>query len=115
MPFEIAGDPGHSDAEPDAYMLLCAWANRAKSWSCEHCPNWQAKIEGTCRTCYWAYPDEYTHIATREERRLDLIWSGDEVRDHERLVDHAGGKDELPDFVKDVLRRHLAAKGQAKG
>lgn len=115
IPFEIVGEPDSSDEEADAYMLLCASANRAKSWSCEHCPNWQAKIEDTCRTCYWAYPDEYTHIATRDERRLDLIWSEDEVGDYEQLEEEAGGRDELPDFVKDVLRRHTAvARGQAK-
>ena len=113
IPFEIAGDPERSD-EADAYMLLCPSANRAKSWSCEHCPNWQARIEDTCRTCYWAYPDEYTHIATREERRLDLIWSDDEVDDYERLAHKAGGSEELPDFVKDVLRRHMATAGGTK-
>lgn len=114
IPFEIAGEPEGSDDEADAYMLLCPSANRAKSWSCEHCPNWHAKIEDTCRSCYWAYPDEYTHIATREERRLDLNWSDDEVDDYERLEHRAGGREELPDFVKDVLRRHIARAGRAR-
>ena len=89
-------------------MLLCASANRAKSWSCEHCPNWQTKSADICRACYWAYPDGYTHIAMRDERRLDLMWVENEVGDYERLEERAGGKDELPDFVKDVLRRHIA-------
>ena len=115
IPFEIVGEPDSSDEEADAYMLLCASANRAKSWSCEHCPNWQAKIEDTCRTCYWAYPDEYKHIATREERRLDLTWSEDEVDDYEQLEEKAGGRDDLPNFVKEVLRRHITVvKGQRK-
>lgn len=111
IPFEILGEPEHSEEEADAYMLLCASANRAKSWSCENCPNWQTKNEDTCRTCYWAYPDDYTHIATREERRLALIWQADEVDDYERLEDKAGGRDELPDFVKDVLRHHVLKRG----
>lgn len=111
IPFEIAGEPNRTDEETDAYMLLCASANRAKSWSCEHCPNWQDKIEDTCRTCYWAYPDDYTHIATREERRLDILWAEDEVGYYDKLREKAGGKDELPDFVKEVLRRHLASTG----
>ena len=111
IPFEIAGEPDGTTEEADAYMLLCASANRAKSWSCEHCPNWQDKIEDTCRSCYWAYPDDYTHIATREERRLDILWAEDEVGDYNKLKEKAGGKDELPDFVKEVLRRHLATTG----
>lgn len=110
IPFEITGEPDPNAEEIDAYMLLCASANRAKSWSCEHCPNWQDKIANTCRTCYWAYPDDYTHIATREERRLDILWAEDEVRDYDQLKAEAGGADDLPDFVKEVLRRHVANK-----
>ena len=108
IPFEIVGELEHADEEADAYMLLCASANRAKSWSCEHCPNWQTKSADICRACYWAYPDGYTHIAMRDERRLDLMWVENEVGDYERLEERAGGRDELPDFVKDVLRRHIA-------
>ena len=39
VPDEIAGD---TDVEPnpDDFMLLSTSANRAKSWSCEHCENW---------------------------------------------------------------------------
>lgn len=114
VPFEIAGEPDGVDEEADAYMLLCASANRAKSWSCEQCPNWQDKIEATCRTCYWAYPDDYTHIAMREERRLDILWAEDEVDDYDQLTAKAGGKEELPDFVKEVLRRHIAIAGDQR-
>ena len=109
IPFEIAGDARHADEDVDAYMLLCASANRAKSWSCEHCPNWQDRIEDACRSCYWAYPDDYTHVAMRELRRLDIVWEHDEVHEYDRLQAEAGGRDELPEFVKEVLRR--CAKG----
>ena len=109
IPFEIAGDARQTDEDVDAYMLLCASANRAKSWSCEQCPNWQDRIEDACRSCYWAYPDDYTHVAMRELRRLDVVWEHDEVHEYDRLQAEAGGRDELPEFVKEVLRR--CAKG----
>lgn len=107
VPFEIAGDP----AEPlsgaaEAYMLLCASANRAKSWSCEHCPNWQDRDVETCRTCYWAHPEDYSHVATAQIRRLDLIWSADEVGEYDALQSEAGTH-ALPEFVKEILRAHL--------
>jgi hypothetical protein len=44
-------------------------------------------------------------------RRLDVTWSADEVAEYEHLVKlskHA--KQELPDFVKDVLRKAIEEK-----
>ena len=107
VPFEISGDAGLAD-DSSEYMLLCASANRAKSWSCEHCENWQIREVSTCRSCYWAFPEQYSHVAMRDIRRLDIMWSGDEVSDYESLRDEAeGNNEELPVFVKDVLRSHL--------
>lgn len=107
IPFEIAGDPSEPSEDAAAYMLVCASANRAKSWSCEHCPNWERKEADTCRTCYWAFPEDYRHVATREVRRLDIVWAGDETDDYDVLRVEAGGRDEMPDFVKRVLRSLL--------
>lgn len=107
IPFEIAGDPGDPSEGSNDYMLVCASANRAKSWSCEHCPNWRTKDVEVCRTCYWAYPEDYTHVATRETRRLDLTWSGDEAADYDRLREEVGTRNDLPEHVKRILRAHL--------
>lgn len=40
VPYEVAGDVGGQPSADD-FMLLSGSANRAKSWSCEHCENWQ--------------------------------------------------------------------------
>lgn len=110
IPFEIAGDDGFS-SELDDYMLLCPSANRAKSWSCEHCENWQLKNIDNCRSCYWAFPENYTHVAMREIRRLDIIWSGEESKDFDQLHEAAlNSREELPEFVKAIIRRHLTAE-----
>ncbi len=111
VPFEIAGGDSLSH-NPDDYMLLCPSANRAKSWSCEHCDNWQTRDANVCRSCYWAFPESYTHVAMRDIRRLDIMWSGDESVEYERLNEQAVRENqELPDFVKSVLRFHLERKG----
>jgi hypothetical protein len=53
VPFEVLGDVQGSVASVDDYMLLCGSANRAKSWSCEHCVNWlELKKVEICRNCY---------------------------------------------------------------
>jgi hypothetical protein len=90
-------------------MLVCRSCNRAKSWSCEHCPNGEVeKKPSVCQTCYWAHPDNYQHIATQQLRRLDLVWKDHEVEEHDRLTVLAKAlKAELPEYVKAILRKHL--------
>lgn len=107
IPFEIAGDSGEVEEDAGAYMLVCPSANRAKSWSCEHCPNWRKKEVDLCRTCYWAYPENYEHVATRPARRLDLTWTGEETSEYDALQAESGGRENLPEHVKRVLRAHL--------
>jgi hypothetical protein len=111
VPFEIAGDNGDLSEDIDEYMLLCASANRAKSWHCENCPNWKLKEVFTCKTCYWAYPESYQHIAMRDIRRLDLLWTGEEVADYEILIKEAAKvQQDAREYVKSVLRSQLKKK-----
>ena len=108
IPYEVAGDD-EIGLHPDNFMLLCALANRAKSWSCENCDNWKA-IQDTeiCRTCYWENPEEYSHISMRQIRRLDLIWKGNNVAQYEKIRSIAASTGKtIPDFVKEVIRRRL--------
>lgn len=113
IPFEIAGDGDSLSENMDDYMLLCASANRAKSWSCENCENWKSKKAQVCKTCYWAYPESYTHIAMRDIRRLDVLWSGDEISDYDTLiVESAKAKKDAPEYVKKVLRQHFKNKNE---
>jgi hypothetical protein len=107
IPFEVAGE-GIGIRSADDYMLLSASANRAKSWSCKNCENWVSKDPVVCQSCYWAFPENYTHVAMREIRRLDLIWSGDESAEYDAIHDEAEQSQvTIPAYVKEVLRRHL--------
>ena len=85
VPYEVAGEALSDDL--DELMLVCGSCNRAKSWSCEHCVNGRKikEIE-TCRSCYWASPKEYKHMALVQIRRLDLGWKGEEVKVYDRLL-----------------------------
>ena len=106
VPFEVDGEP---DLEPENFMLLCGSANRAKSWSCEHCDNWSGvKDKSICLSCYWAYPENYAHIAMRQVRRVDLLWEGNDVEIYETLKQRAIDLEkEIPEFVKEIIEREL--------
>lgn len=109
IPYEVSGDTNNRDLNVEDYMLLCGSCNRAKSWSCEHCENWiNEKSPQICQTCYWANPENYFHIALREVRRIDILWSEEEVQIYERLKGKAQkSQRRLPEYVKMIVRKHL--------
>ena len=108
IPYEVGGDTNNFVVE-DTYMLVCAECNRAKSWACEHCDNWNhKKIFKICTTCYWGSPENYDHVAETALRRLDIVWSGNEIEDYEIFMNMSKkvGKS-LPDFVKSILKKFI--------
>lgn len=106
VPYQVGGDINKSRDIKD-FMLLCGSCNRAKSWSCEHCENWTAEKKPTlCMKCYWGSPLKYSHIALQEIRRLDLQWTGDEVKYYDAIRIIAKQNNiELPDFVKKIIAK----------
>lgn len=106
VPFEIDGEP---DLNPENFMLLCGSANRAKSWSCEHCENWNIiKDKSICLSCYWAYPENYTHIAMRQIRRIDIIWQAEDVEIYERLKQQAVSLEkDIAKLIKEIIEREI--------
>lgn len=104
IPYEVAGESQAQQANP--WLVLCGSCNRKKSWSCEHCPNWtKEKNIGICATCYWAEPINYKHVATERERRADLVWIGEEVKNYERLRRESQKKKRtVPEYIKEILR-----------
>lgn len=104
IPYRIAGDTGEQRNCTD-FMLLSGAAQRQKSWACEHCENFLLhKNPGTCQTCYWAAPENFTHIAMRQERRVDLIFSGNEIRRFEALQKRA---QKNGCTLQDEIKKHL--------
>ena len=106
IPYEIGGDE-QENAEQE-YMPFCASCNRAKSWSCEHCPNWEGeKLENLCNTCYWTSPDEYKHIALEEARRLDILWTEEkEIAVYEKIKNKAKkDKTPMPEYMKKIINK----------
>lgn len=104
IPYQVAGE-SLSD-ETDSYQLLCGSCNRKKSWTCEHCRNWLEDREvAVGRSCYWAGRLTYTHVALQQERRVDIVWQGDEVREFER-VEEAAKRDNstIEERIKRILR-----------
>ena len=104
IPYEVAGESQRYGDDP--YQVLDGSCNRKKSWDCEHCENWiEAKDLKTCLSCYWANPDAYTHVAMRPERRIDIVWTENEVRAYEALEATARrAKRSVREQIKTMIR-----------
>lgn len=104
VPYEIGGET--DEKEIDNFMLLSPSANRAKSWTCVHCDNWKQKDKEFCLHCFWAFPENYDHIAGRKEKIINLVFSDDEIADYERLIELAG-EQSAEDFIKHIIKEKL--------
>ena len=108
IPYEIVGEVENPEQHPEAFMLVCGSCNRAKSWSCEHCPNWTNKAVEACTTCYWASPLNHNHVALKKIRRTDILWEGDEVEIHTKAQKSSEQQSmSLQDYIKSLLKNIL--------
>ena len=114
VPFEIGGNPDDM-MDTSKFMLLSPSANRAKSWACEHCDNWTKKDIELCKRCYYASPENYTHIAGKEERRLDMVFRDDEIETYDYIVEVSKDKNQtVQDFTKRLLSYAVKAEKNKK-
>lgn len=88
IPYEIGGDPIDM-LDTSYFMLLSPSANRDKSWACEHCANWIEKDIDMCRTCYYAYPEDYQHIAGETEKKLNISFNDKDINLYNEIVEQA--------------------------
>jgi hypothetical protein len=105
IPYQVGGEATVLGGE--VFQVLCGSCNRRKSWACEHCPNvLESKDVAVCRSRYWFGSDSYTHVATVEERRTDLVWVGKPETDvADRLSREAKVIGKLPgEYIKDILK-----------
>jgi hypothetical protein len=108
VPYEVAGE---SEAEKaNAFMLVCGSCNRTKSWACEHCENWNEKKEVVvCKSCNWARPENYKHVAMTEARRADIVWLDEkDAKSFDKFREASKKRGEtIQDGIKKAVARSL--------
>ena len=104
VPYEIGGNEDITEVEN--FMLLSPSANRAKSWTCEHCSDWVKKDKSFCLSCFWACPENYTHIADKKERIITITFTGNEIEDYNKLIALVG-LDKAEETIKKVIKKYL--------
>ena len=106
IPYEFSGD--NAKLELDDFMLLCAECNRKKDRATETgCKNtcFKSGDPKIMKSCFWASPENYTHICMEPIRRADIVWKGDEAKDFDILEKKARTtKEPLPEYIKRRLK-----------
>jgi hypothetical protein len=107
IPYYISGDV-EGERDPADFMLLSRSMQRAKSWDCEHCENLITHFDlKICKTCYWAYPENYSHVAIKESRTVNIIWQGTEVKDFDIMKGNSEKEGlSIQEYVKKVIREN---------
>ena len=111
VPFRVSGEINPIHRRVEDFMLLDASSQRQKSHACENCENFKDRQEvKICRTCYWAFPTNYKHIAMKEVRRTDLFWNENEVAIVDQLEVRAKSKGiSINDLLKPSRRGRYRA------
>lgn len=105
IPFQVSGDDGLWAEDLKAFMLLTGSSQRKKSFSCERCPNFlKLRDASICRTCYWAFPEEYDHIAMRKVRQVELVWQDADADAFDRIKAKLSAKGQT---VEDAVKAYL--------
>ncbi len=104
IPYEISGEQNENDIE--CYMLLSPSANRAKSWTCEHCPNWVTKDTDFCTHCFWAHPESYSHIAGKEQRVIVVTFTENEIDNYNHLIELVG-EGNAEKTIKELIQKYI--------
>ena len=110
IPFYLTGDISTA-RDPADFMLLSRSMQRSKSWACENCENLKRVFDvRICSTCYWAFPNAYEHIAMKEERRVDVVFTNGEVRIIDKLRDAAQKSGvSIQSIIKEILARYVGS------
>lgn len=108
IPYEIGGEQEASDISH--FMLLSASANRAKSWACEHCKNWAEKDAAFCQRCFWAYPEEYDHVAGNIEKVIPVVFTGDDIADYNALQKLYGTMEHMQQEIRIMVHNHVQGR-----
>lgn len=110
VPYEYNGDSKTLDTKD--YMLLCAECNRIKDRATETgCAKTCFKTHNIdiIRSCYWASPEDYTHICMKPIRRLNMTWlDKDDVDNFDKMKKKAQEAGLSPQkYIKELILKDV--------
>ena len=59
-----------------------------------------------CRNCFWAYPENYSHIAGREERQIVITFTDNEIEDYNQLIELVG-QEKAEETIKELISNYI--------
>jgi len=56
--------------------------------------------------CFWAYPENYEHVAGHQYKLVSVVFTGDEVEDYNRLIS-ISGIEGAPCVIKKLIKEYI--------
>lgn len=56
--------------------------------------------------CFWAHPENYSHIAGKEQRQIIITFTGDEIEDYNKLVGLVGVEN-AEKTIKEMIEKFI--------
>lgn len=117
VPYEYNGDSKKLDTKD--YMLLCAECNRIKDRATKiGCSKTCFKTHDIkiIRSCYWASPENYTHICMKPIRKLSITWlSNSEVKIFDSMKDKSEKLNISPqEYIKGLILKDIEKENYEK-
>lgn len=56
--------------------------------------------------CFWAHPENYVHIAGKEQRQIIITFTGEEIEDYNRLIELVG-VDRAEATIKELIEKYV--------
>ena len=72
----------------------------------KHCHNWTVKDAQFCQNCFWAHPENYSHIAGKEERQIIITFTDNEIDDYNHLISIVG-QEQAENKIKELISEYI--------
>jgi hypothetical protein len=109
IPYGVLDEIQYKKEKEKNYFLLCGSCNRSKSLSCDTCKNYkEIKDPNVCKSCYWASPEKYNHIAMKKEGRIELVFTEELMETYNKIKSASEtAKTNICKFVIELLKKSL--------
>ncbi len=106
IPYLVGGDPDRFDVSD--WQLLCGSHQQRKKHECENCDNMKIKEVEICNGCFWAFPENYSHVAMKPLRRIDTSWGQEDMDTFNRLKGFPEEKGiDLTEAIRRIVRKYF--------
>jgi len=60
-----------------------------------------------CKHCFWAFPEDYNHVAGKMEKVIPVVFTGDAIADYDALQKLYGTMENMQQKIRIMIHNHV--------